>query len=391
MIPERIRVLTFIESASVTGPARVLIDFAQEARQPEPGLPAVDVTLITYRRGAGEGALATAAKAAGVPVIEVPELRRWDPGVIPQLRRAVLEFKPDILESRNVKSHFFIRLTGLHGQFPWIAWNHGYTSKDRRDRAYNQLDRWSLRGAFRVMTVCKPFSAAIQKLGVPAGKITILHNYVKPYAPPAAEEILRFKQELGLNHELVILTVGRMSSEKGHTDLLSAVALLEQVSGLPDYRVVLVGDGQEEENLRKQVANLGISGRIIMAGFQKNVAPCYATGTIFALPSHSEGSPNVVLEAMAAGLPIAATSVGGVPEILENEVNGLLVPARSPQALREAIRRLLVSPDLREKLASEARKKAAESHTLQAYKRELTRFYVETLQMREARQSASAV
>ena len=160
--PDRIRVLTLIESATVTGPSRILLDFAAKAGSPEPELPAIDLTVLTFHRGTGECTLAAAAERVGVPAIVIPERGRWDPGVMSRLRRAVEAFKPDILESRNVKSHFFIRVTGLHKRFPWIAWNHGYTSKDRLDRAYNKLDRWSLRGAFRVMTVCRPFADAIE-------------------------------------------------------------------------------------------------------------------------------------------------------------------------------------------------------------------------------------
>ena len=382
-IPEHIRVLTFIESASVTGPSRVLLDFAREAKHAEPGLPAVDVTFVTYRRGDGQSALAAAAAEASVPVIEIPERGRWDPRIIPELRRIVTEFKPDILESRNVKSHFLIRLTGLHRRFPWVAWNHGYTLKDQKDRAYNQLDRWSLRSAFRVIAVCRPFAARLERRGVSADKIYILHNFVKPYAAPREEEVDSIRQQLGLSGEMVVVTVGRMSLEKGHANLLSAIALLKDMPGLPRHRFLLVGDGPEEGNLRRQAATLGIEDRIVMAGFQKDVLPFYALANAFALPSLSEGSPNVILEAMAAGLPIASTNVGGVPEILEDGVTGLLVPAQNPPALAEALRRLLTSDALRLQLASAARRQAETAHTLGAYKRELTNFYVETLRMRK--------
>ena len=205
--------------------------------------------------------------------------------------------------------------TGLHREFPWIAWNHGYTSKDRIDRAYNQIDRWSLHGAYRLMTVCGPFADAMQDLGIPRERITVLHNFVDAYVRPSDDEVLRLRQEMGLGDELVIVTVGRMSVEKGHANLLSAIALLKDRPELPKHRFVLVGDGPEEENLRRQAAQLGIEDRLVWAGFQKNVAPYYAMATIYALPSKSEGSPNVILEAMAAGLPIAATRAGGVPEI----------------------------------------------------------------------------
>jgi glycosyltransferase involved in cell wall biosynthesis len=380
--PDRIRVLTLIESHTVTGPSRVLLDFAAKAGSPEPGLPAIDVTVLTFRRGDGECALATAAERAGVPAIVIPERKRWDLGIMGRLRRAVEEFAPDILESRNVKSHFLVRTLGLNKRFPWIAWNHGYTSKDRLDRTYNKLDRWSLRGAFRVMTVCRPFAAALEAQGIPAQKISVLHNFVAPYTDSTPEEKARLREQLGLGDAKVILTVGRLSAEKGHADLLEAVALLRDSPGLGAYRVILVGDGPEEENLRQQAVRLGITDKILMAGFQRNVAPYYGLATIFALPSHSEGSPNVVLEAMSAGLPIVATTVGGVPEIVENGRTGILVSPRNPAAMAEALSQLLSSSDSRERLGTAAKQKAKSAYTFQDYKRSLTAFYAETLRMR---------
>ena len=381
MIPERIRVLAFHETGSVTGMGRVALGFADIARHKEPDMPAVDVTFATYRRNNQQTGFAGAALAAGIPVMEIPERGRWDLKVMPEIRRIVREVRPDILETHNIKSHFLVRATGLHREFPWVAWNHGYTNKDRLDRAYNQIDRWSLHGAFRLMTMCRPFSAAMQKLGVPARKITILHNFVEAYVRPGDEDVARLKQQMGLTGEVVIVTVGRMSLEKGHANLLNAIALMKNMPDLPLHRFVLVGDGPQEQNLRQQAASLGIEGRILWAGFQKDVTPYYAMATIYALPSLSEGSPNVVLEAMSAGLPIAATRAGGVPEILEDEKTGLLAPVQDPQALAEALRKLLVSEELRARLASAAQKQVEAAHTLHAYKRALTKFYVETLQM----------
>jgi glycosyltransferase involved in cell wall biosynthesis len=376
----RLRVLTLIESNSVTGPSRVLLDFASQAGVAEPGLPAVDVTLVTFRRGDTECALADAAQAAGVPAILIPEKQRWDPGVMPKLRRAVQEFRPDILESRNVKSHFFIRALGLHRQFPWIAWNHGYTARDRLDRTYNQLDRWSLKGAFRVMTVCGPFADTLHAHGIPRHKISILHNFVRPFVAPPPEQVAALRQQLGLAGEKVILTVGRMSSEKGHADLLNAVAMLRVEQALPPYRVVIVGDGPEQDNLARQIVELGLNRAVRLPGFQRDVAPYYALADLFALPSHSEGSPNVVFEAMTAGLPIAATTVGGVPEIIEDGRTGLLIPPRNPVAMAGALERLLMSEDLRRRLGAEAKRTVESNYLFQDYKRKLTNFYVATLQ-----------
>jgi len=380
--PERIRALVFHENATATGVGGVALGFAVAARQPEPDLPIVDVTFATYRRNDQQTGFAASALAAGIPVIEIPESGRWDLKAVSHVKRIVRDFKPDILETHNIKSHLLVRATGLYREFPWIAWNHGYTAKNRLDRAYNRLDRWSLPGAYRLITVCGPFAAAIERLGIPRNKITVLHNWVNAHVRPADDEVFRVRQQLGLADQLVVLTVGRMSVEKGHANLLNAIALLKSRSELPKHRFVLVGDGPEEANLRRQAAQLGIEDRLVWAGFQKNIAPYYALATIYGLPSISEGSPNVILEAMAAGLPIAATRAGGVPEILENDVTGLVVPTQNPQALSDAIQQLLLSPELRARLASAARRQVDTAHTLQAYRRKLTEFYVETLRMR---------
>lgn len=375
-----IRVLTLIENATVTGPARNVIEFGKMAARAEAGLPAVEVTIVTYQRGPDESPLGLAAEQAGLTVATVAERRRWDTQVFAQLKQVIAQINPDILETRNVKSHFLVRLLGLHRKYPWVAWNHGYTATSRLDRAYTQLDRWSLRGAYRVVTVCRPFADHLERLGVQPNRIIILHNSVTPFAPPPEEAVQRVRRELGLgDDEAVILAVGRLSHEKGHADLIRATAALEAMPRAPRFRVVIVGDGPEREPLARLASRLGVQQRITFAGFQRDTQPYYAMATLVAVPSHSEGSPNVVLEAMAAGLPIAANAVGGVPEILEEGVTGLMVPPRNPEAMANAMLRLLSDPELRSRLGSAARACAESSHTPEAYRRALVEFYQETL------------
>lgn len=380
MTRKTIRVLTLIESPTVTGPARNVIEFGKLGVVAEPGLPAVKTMVVTYWRGASESPVAAAARNAGLRVATIFERHRWDTKAIPQLRRIIAEYRPDIMESRNVKSHFLVRALGLHKQYPWVAWNHGYTERDWLDRAYSQLDRWSLQAAFRVVTVCRPFAETLERRGIDRRKITILHNFVKPFVPAPTEDIERLRCSLGVQNQAVILAVGRLSSEKGHAILLQAAARMEKTNGVPDFRVVVVGDGPEKENLLRLTARLGIGQRIVMEGFQTDVRPYYCLGTLLALPSYSEGSPNVVLEAMAAGLPIAATDVGGVPEILEDGVTGLLVQLGDPQAMAEAILRILQDKDLALRLGAAARSCVESRYTPRAYRRSLTGFYLATLE-----------
>ena len=384
MTQQTIRILTLIESATVTGPARNLIEFASAARRAEDDLPAVEVTILTYRRGPDESPLALAAREAGLPVITVAERRRWDTRVFPQLRQAIARHNPDILETRNVKSHFLVRMLGLNRKYPWVAWNHGYTATSWLDRTYTQLDRWSLRGAYRMVTVCRPFADRLVALGVPREKITILHNSVKPFVKPEAEQVDQLRRSLALsNDEAMILSVGRLSYEKGHADLLRAGAALATMPEAPRFRIVIVGDGPERDALLGLASQLGIDKQLTLAGFQRDTKPYYALATLVAVPSHSEGSPNVVLEAMAAGLPIVANAVGGVPEILEEDVTGLTVPARNANAMAQALRRTLSDPELRNRLGPAARARALGEHTPEAYRTKLAGFYQSVLRSRQ--------
>ena len=272
-----------------------------------------------------------------------------------------------------------MRKLGLHLEAPWIAFNHGYTSKDFKDRLYNHLDRWSLRACFRLVTMCQPFAKMFQRLGVDPERIRIQHNSVRPFMKPADDVVARVRHDLGIVGERVLLTVGRMSQEKGHADLLRAIALMVERGTFHNYRVVFVGDGPEIESLRALSAKLGLSEFLRFAGHQVEVGPYYALATLLALPSHSEGSPNVVLEAMAAGVPVVATAAGGVPEILTDEQNGLIVPLRDPLAMAKGIERLLQDEPLRSRLIEMSRQCAATLYTPEARCRSLIALYEETL------------
>ena len=375
-----IRVLTVIENKMVTGPARILIDFARSAALTEAGLPAVRVAIVTYQRGDGESLLATSANEAGLEVFTIAEKGRFDTSVLGELRKVVDRYHPDILESRNVKSHFFIRLLGLQRRYPWVAWNHGYTATNRMDRAYNQLDRWSLQAAFRAVTVCGPFADRLAAQGLRRDNITVLHNFVKPFVRPSEAEVRNARHIFGLaDEDAVILAAGRLSKEKGFADLVAATAQLASMGDLPAFRVVIVGDGPDRDALTRQAEALGIGDKVVFAGFQRDMAPYFAMACILALPSHSEGSPNVVLEAMAAGLPIAATNVGGVPEIIENRTTGLLTPSGDPAAMAAALHELLTDTELGQRLGESARAESHKNYTLESYRHKLVGFYQETL------------
>ncbi len=380
-VPGKIRIFTLIETLNPVGPARAMIEIAQAAAEPRPGLPSLEIIIGTYYRGEGDSPFAKAAREAGLTAYTIPERGRFDRAAMAKLGELVDRLKPDILESQNIKSHLFVRLLKLYKRYPWVVWNHGYTTTSLLDRIYTQVDRWSLGKAFRAVVVCQPFADRMHQCGVPRDRIVVKHSYVKPFVEPSLEEIAEaaLQTKPGPADQQVILAVGRLSAEKGHADLLQAIAILARDPETPDFRVVLVGDGPERANLTALAARLGIQDRVVMTGFQKNVRPFYRLATVLALPSHTEGSPYVLLEAMIAGVPVAATRVGGIPEHIEDGVTGLLVPGHDPAAMAGALRKLLTDGALRARLALAGRSYAASHHSFESYVETLIGFYADTL------------
>jgi glycosyltransferase involved in cell wall biosynthesis len=154
----------------------------------------------------------------------------------------------------------------------------------------------------------------------------------------------------------LIAVVANMNLDiKGHRDLIRAAQVICQE--FPAATFLLVGDGPERASLEGMVAELGLSETVLFLGRRNDVPNILACCDLFVLPSWAEGLPNSVLEAMAAGVPVVATGVGGTPEIVQDGVNGLLVPSRDSRKLAQAIARLLRDPKLAQVLAEAAQER----------------------------------
>jgi glycosyltransferase involved in cell wall biosynthesis len=359
-ISRTIRVLAFMEANFVTGPAKNLIEFARRASQQKPGFPRAEICIATFVRGDVENKFVAEVRRAGLELEVVRERFVFDPKVIPQIRALFAARQPDIVETHNVKSHFLARLTKMHGPYCWIAFQHGYTWIDLKDRAYNQLDRWSLRAAHQVVTVCRPFALALERTGVQRERISIQHNTVNPFTPASAERVLQLRRTLGVEPgALILFCAGRLSKEKGHLDLVHAVAQVRRKYPDVRFHLVVAGEGPERNSIQELATTLGVRDLLSLCGYQPDLAPYYTMSDIMVLPSHTEGSPNVVLEAMAAGVPVVATGVGGVPDIAIHGETALIVEKGNPVALAGEIGRLLADASLRKELGAAAQRRAS--------------------------------
>lgn len=339
----------------------------------------LSISLATYNRGSASNSFIDTARAWGIPLHVIPERRRFDPGVLTHIRALCSRIQPHLIQTHNVKSHSLLKASGVPRKVPWIAFHHGYTSTTKTMLLYNQLDRWSLRSARRVVTVCRAFTPQLTACGVPESRIRILHNSVTPFAPVAGETLTALRQEFALPPGItVLLCIGRFSAEKGQLDLLHALAHLQRAAA-PPWKLLLVGDGPDRPALEALVRQYGLQEQVCFAQFRSDPAPLFSLADIFVLPSHSEGSSNVLLEAMAGGLPVVATHVGGNPEIVEQGVTALLPPARHPAELATALQTVLQDSALRQRMGHAAQVHAAAAFSPDRYRRTLLDIYREVL------------
>jgi len=388
----RIRILALLEGTTVvSGVSKNLLQFCRVARTLETG-PVIDLTIATFERPQQRlpGAVNSiepfveAARQSGVQVHRIPEGFRFDARILGHMRRLTERLKPDLIQTHAQKSHFMVRLSALYKTVPWIAFHHGYTETVWHSPIQNQMDRYSFPAAARIVTVSGDFKRRLVRRGIPEERITVLHNAVQ--APggniPIDPEVLgRNKQALGISaQEKVVIAVGRLSREKGQIDLVFALHHLRRVRPDMTVRVVLVGEGPDRRKILNAAESLGLAKCITFVGHQHNVAPYYQAADVVAIPSLSEGSPNVLLEAMAWGVPVVATTVGGIPEMVEHGKDALLVSPRQPELMASAIDLLLSNANLAGNLARQARATVEKSYSPESRARALLQIYADVYQ-----------
>lgn len=241
----------------------------------------------------------------------------------------------DIICTHDYRSHFYGSLARKNTTVRWVAFSRGWTKDNIKIRFYCWFDKFIIRFADHIVAVSRSQKKKLEALFIASKNITVIHNAIEPEAfdnvPP-----VDLRARFGLDKDaLVAIAGGRFSAEKGQTDLVRAAAIARSKNAKLVF--ILFGDGPDLELIKKQIDHQRLSKIIICPGFEKNFIGCLKGADLLINPSLSEGLPNIVLEAMAMKIPCVATDVGGVGEIIENNINGLLVPPGSPKTLAEAI------------------------------------------------------
>jgi glycosyltransferase involved in cell wall biosynthesis len=352
-------VVHLMGSPFVGGPERQALGLARH-------LPAsVRTTFLSFAEGGRARALLDAAARQGCEGVELrenaPHFFRAAGEIADYLRRV----KADVLLCSGYKPDVIGWLAGRRAGVPAVAIAHGWTAATLKVRLNEALDRWVLRRMACTVCVSEAMAVKVRRAGVPPDRVAVIRNAIDAAAfdqpDPAGRRALHGLFDIPRSR--VVGAAGRLSPEKGFDVLVEAAARVTAAE--PGVGFALFGDGPLRGALARLVAARSLGHRFVLGGFRADLHRLLPHFDVAVLPSYTEGLPVVVLEAMAAGVPVVATAVGGTPEAVEDGVQGYLVPPGDPAALADRILRVLRSEPGRLTLGQRGRRRALEEFTFE--------------------------
>lgn len=334
-----LRVVQIVPSLAPGGAERMVVHLATElARRGHH----TSVISLFDRLGTD---LEEALEMARVPVIYLGKKRGFNPWILAQLTSAVKKLNPDVVHTHQYILGYALPLT--------ILVRHAVKVHTIHTLAHYEIGgvgKLAYKVAFLLGTTPVAVSQEVRE--------SVMHSYpgTKPVVIPNGVPVERYchhpagldhlRHRLGINSdEVVVVCVANLTRAKNHSLLLRAFA--QAVKAAPTLRLLLVGDGPRRAELERQCSELAIIGRVKFLGFCRDVPSVLRASDLFALTSDWEGSPLAILEAMAAGLPVVATAVGGVPEVVQHGVTGLLVSQGDEVGITRALVTLAGNQSLR--------------------------------------------
>jgi glycosyltransferase involved in cell wall biosynthesis len=310
-------------------------------------------------------------EAAGVAVYALPVRAR---GYLAE-RRAVAALcahaRPDVVHTHGYRPDVVDGGVARRMGIPVVTTVHGRTSLGWKDRLYVRLQQRAFRRFDAVVAVSRPLADTLRAAGVAAQRVRVIRNAWA--AEAVALDRLAARRALGIpEHGFRVGWVGRLSAEKGWDVFLRALAAMGAGAEAPSASII--GDGPEAGAARALAGTLGLSRRLCWHGTVGEAARLYRAFDVFVLSSRAEGTPMVLFEAMAAGVPIVATAVGGVPDVLSPEVARLVPPGRT-QALAAAILGVQSDPAAAAARARAARARLEHDFDVAAWAAEYERVY----------------
>lgn len=318
----------------------------------------------------GPGSVMEAAQREGFEVFILPLERTFHLRSAWKLAQFLRQWQADLVHTHTaVPGMVLARIGARLANVPILCHIHGsihYSSKSLIRFLQNTLDNFTARFCKALIAVSDNTKLSLLATGKQADKVIVVPNGVKLSLPPDKPTSHPLKQNIPASHRLVGC-VARLAPTKGQHVLIQAA--VEILAAIPDVTFMFVGadlasGGTYEQELRACAGQLGMSANTRFVGFQNDAAHLMTLFDVFVLPSQHEAMPMTILEAMAARIPVVATRVNGIPEVVEEGKTGFLVPWNDAHALASAILKLLCDPILSRKMGEAGRQRVEEQFDL---------------------------
>jgi glycosyltransferase involved in cell wall biosynthesis len=364
---EPIRILRVIARLNMGGPALHVSYLSAGLRD-----RGYETTLVAGSVSTGEQSMAYVAEERGVPVHLMPHLHReispiQDILATFRLAKMIREQRPHILHTHTAKAGAIGRLAAVvagKARPPIVVHTfHGHVLRGYfggfRTAVFRGLERLLAPVADTLIAVSPEVRDDLVALNVaPPEKFEVIRLGIEldERVVHAQEERKRTRRVMGVpDDRFLVGWIGRMTGVKRGADVLRAFRLLRD-QGV-DATLCMVGDGPEREQLEALASNLGLMHDCLFAGYQEDVGPFFAAFDAFLLPSANEGTPVTAIESIASGCPVVATRVGGVPDVVEEGVDGFMVEPGDLEAIADRLGRLAADPELRARMGAAGRQR----------------------------------
>lgn len=380
-----VRVMRVIARLNMGGPALHVSYLAAGLKE-----RGYETTLVSGTLAHGESSMAFVADRLGVRVVPLVELSREispirDVVAAWKLARLLRDERPHILHTHTAKAGTIGRLAALlaGGARPPIVVHtfHGHVLSGYFDPfragAFRLLERALAHVATALVAVSPEVRDELVRFGVaPHAKFVVIRLGIELEKRVHAEPGLReeSRRQLGVTPDRFLVGwVGRMTAVKRVDDVLLAIARLRELG--MDAVLALVGDGPDRGGIERRAHELGIIKHCLFLGYQEEVAPYYAAFDTVVLPSANEGTPVSVIESLAAGCPVVATRVGGVPDVVQEGMDGFLVETGEIEGLAEQLAVLARDPELRRRMGEAGRERILARYSVDRLIDDIDRLY----------------
>lgn len=292
--------------------------------------------------------------------------------------RIVKKHHPDIIHTHGYKTNVLGFLVAKLFGIPIVTTVHGFYSNKMKTEILLRLSLMLLRHFDRIIVVSDQIKAELERAQVSSKKMRLIKNVPFIETKENLASASTFREEFGIPFNAKLIGfVGRLEPVKDCSLFIKTIPRV--IKSNPDSHFVVVGDGSERKSLESLVTELCIENRVSFCGFRDDTMNVFQSLDLYVLPSINEGIPLAMLEAMSHGVPVVATRVGGIPEVIKDKVNGILVPPKNIEALAESIVESLSNPNETAKRILEAKKTIINEYDMRKWIEKIQGIYLEMI------------